>query len=226
MLDFRFDGENLFLWIEKNTTLEELKLLLDEKIKSINSFIEEGALISVIIENGLDQADLVPFLLQRFIEKSIKLESIHFKKPVKKIFSDTQLNIKKEKITDEKMSENLPEANNSKSKLIFSSIRSGQVVEHDGDIVIIGNVNLGAEIHGSGNLIVFGDIKGTVKIGTGNPEEAYILSMNLHPNLLQIGNIHSNSIASDGLAMCVIKNGRLSLEPILNIDYIKDYLKN
>ncbi len=226
MLDFRFDGEKLFLWIEKNTTSEELKLLLEEKIRSIHSFIEEGICISVVLENGIEQSDLIPYLVQNFMEKNIKMEAIYFDKPSKKPISKSQLSLVKDGLKKEELPQKESEGNLKKSRLIFSSVRSGQVIEHDGDIIIVGNVNLGAEIHGFGNLIVFGDIKGTVKVGNYDPENSYILAMNMHPNLLQIGSVYSNSISSDGLALCVIKNGRLSLEPVVNVEFIKDYLKN
>lgn len=51
------------------------------------------------------------------------------------------------------------------SLVLIQSLRSGQRVEHDGDVVLLGHMNEGAEIYASGNVFVRGRLKGVVHAG-------------------------------------------------------------
>jgi len=62
-----------------------------------------------------------------------------------------------------------------KTLIINKPIRSGEVVEHDGDIAIFGRVNSGAKVISEANISVYGDIDGVVE---ANGEFAIIKSIN------------------------------------------------
>ncbi len=48
------------------------------------------------------------------------------------------------------------------TKFHKGSLRNGQKIEFDGSLVIVGDVNPGAEIKASGNIIVLGQLKGMI----------------------------------------------------------------
>jgi len=52
-------------------------------------------------------------------------------------------------------------------KFLRKTIRSGETVESTGDIVILGDVNPGAEIEAGGNVYVMGNLRGIVRAGIG-----------------------------------------------------------
>jgi septum site-determining protein MinC len=54
------------------------------------------------------------------------------------------------------------------------SLRSGQKVEHRGDVIVEGNVNDGAEVLAEGSVVVLGRLQGLVHAGTGGDEEAAV----------------------------------------------------
>ncbi len=56
------------------------------------------------------------------------------------------------------------------SLILTQSLRSGQMVEHDGDVMLLGHMNEGAEIRASGNIFVHGRLKGVVHAGTRGGE--------------------------------------------------------
>jgi septum site-determining protein MinC len=56
--------------------------------------------------------------------------------------------------------------------LLVQSLRSGQRVEHEGDVVLLGHVNEGAEICASGSIFVWGRLKGVVHAGMGGGEHS------------------------------------------------------
>src|SRR5579859_2626865 len=54
------------------------------------------------------------------------------------------------------------------------TIRSGQAIHHTSNIVLLGDVNPGAEIVAGGDIIVWGVLRGMVHAGYPNNESAYI----------------------------------------------------
>ncbi|MCX7828334.1 MAG: hypothetical protein N2315_03890 [Thermanaerothrix sp.] len=54
------------------------------------------------------------------------------------------------------------------------SLRSGQRVEHRGDVIVEGNVNDGAEVLAEGSVMVLGRLQGLVHAGVGGDEEAAV----------------------------------------------------
>jgi septum site-determining protein MinC len=55
-------------------------------------------------------------------------------------------------------------------KFIKRTLRSGDKVTSTGDLVILGDVNPGAEVEAGGNIYVMGSLRGTVKAGIGKSE--------------------------------------------------------
>lgn len=70
--------------------------------------------------------------------------------------------------------------------LIRRTIRSGQVVRHAGTIVIIGDVNPGAEVIAEGDVIVWGKLRGVVHAGASGNDESIIGALLLAPTQLRI----------------------------------------
>jgi septum site-determining protein MinC len=89
--------------------------------------------------------------------------------------------------TDGRPSPSESEANSS-ALLIKETLRSGRSVYHEGDVVIVGDVNPGAEIIAGGNVIVWGRLRGLVHAGALGDESAMICALDLNPTQLRIAN--------------------------------------
>lgn len=72
--------------------------------------------------------------------------------------------------------------------LIKRTLRSGQSIHFDGNVVILGDVNPGAEIIASGNIVVMGALRGVVHAGATGDEEASVSAFRLQPTQLRIAN--------------------------------------
>jgi septum site-determining protein MinC len=111
-----------------------------------------------------------------------------------------------------------------KTKFLRKTIRSGQSINYPGNIVIVGDVNPGAEIYAAGNIIVIGNLRGVVHAGTNGNEKAIIAAFKLEPQILQIGNIVTRSpedaIKPEYPEVAKIKNGSIIVEPYLENKYI------
>ena len=66
------------------------------------------------------------------------------------------------------------------------TVRSGQQIRHDGTIVICGDVNPGAEIVATGDIIVFGTLRGVAHAGASGDEDCQIIAINLRPTQIRI----------------------------------------
>jgi septum site-determining protein MinC len=66
------------------------------------------------------------------------------------------------------------------------TLRSGRSVFHEGVVVVMGDVNPGAEIIAAGDVIVWGRLRGLVHAGAMGDETAVICALSLNPTQLRI----------------------------------------
>jgi septum site-determining protein MinC len=72
--------------------------------------------------------------------------------------------------------------------LVRRTLRSGQVIQHPGHVVVIGDVNPGAEIIAGGDVVVWGKLRGIVHAGATGDDGAVVCALSLAPLQLRIGN--------------------------------------
>lgn len=77
----------------------------------------------------------------------------------------------------------------SETKFHKGSLRSGQKLETEGSIVIIGDVNSGAEVVASDNIVVLGSLRGLAHAGAKGNKEAIIAAGNLDAVQIRISNV-------------------------------------
>lgn len=65
-------------------------------------------------------------------------------------------------------------------------LRGGHRVEYDGNVVVLGDVNAGAEVRAGGDVIVFGALRGMVHGGAKGNDEAKVAALSLFPTQLRI----------------------------------------
>lgn len=104
------------------------------------------------------------------------------------------------------------------SLVVRRTLRSGQVIHHPGHVVIIGDVNPGAEIRAGGNVVVWGRLRGTVHAGAREKgENAVVCALQLSPTQLRIGNHIARSPTEEaGIQivpeMASVQNGQIVAE--------------
>ena len=74
--------------------------------------------------------------------------------------------------------------------VIKSTCRSGLAVSHDGDLIVLGDVNPGAELAAAGDIVVAGALRGAAHAGFNDvgASSSVIVAATLEPLLLRIGN--------------------------------------
>jgi len=78
---------------------------------------------------------------------------------------------------------------NSETKFCKGSLRSGQRIEFEGSLVILGDVNSGAEVIAGENIVVLGDLRGLAHAGAKGNKKAIIATHRIDCPQIRIANI-------------------------------------
>ena len=114
----------------------------------------------------------------------------------------------------------LQEQKSPKEVFYRGTLRSGQVLESDGSVVVIGDVNPGASIMAGGNVIVLGTLKGVANAGILGNREVFVVALEMVPTQIRIADIVA-SCSKETLEshagvplMAFMKNEDICIEPI------------
>ena len=100
------------------------------------------------------------------------------------------------------------------------TVRSGQAIHHPSTVIVLGDVNPGAEIVAGGDIIVWGVLRGMVHAGYPDNEQALVCALQLAPVQLRVA--HLLSRPPEGMdvqqlpEVATIRNGRIVVETWLN----------
>lgn len=89
----------------------------------------------------------------------------------------------KEEPTTENFTQRLPSL-----KVMYTSMRSGQRIETDGDVLVWGHLNPGAEIRAGGSIIIAGRLLGVVHAGGFGREDVFVWAGSFETPQVRIGN--------------------------------------
>lgn len=81
--------------------------------------------------------------------------------------------------------------------LVRRRVRSGQVIRHPGHIVVVGDVNPGAQLIAGGDIIVWGKLQGSAHAGALGDASAIVGALTLHPSTLRIADTQLIQPAAD-----------------------------
>jgi septum site-determining protein MinC len=205
------DGINTTINMNKFACFEDMLQVLIKKLSKGKHFYKGTTLILAIDLKAINKKEvetLKETLLTEIQLKDIVLEDIE---------KETEKEIQKE-------AKVFSGVNEGKTKFIRKTVRGGQAIRYQGNIVIIGDINSGAEVYASGNVIVLGRIKGKVSAGTNGNSKAVIAAFLLQPEILTIANVIAMS--PDDVEkpsypeLAKIKDGAIIVEPYLPNKYI------
>ena len=74
-----------------------------------------------------------------------------------------------------------------KTLFLNRSLRSGQRVEHHGDVIISGHINDGAEVIATGNVVVLGRLHGLIHAGVEGDEDTSVIANSMEALQVRIG---------------------------------------
>jgi septum site-determining protein MinC len=193
------DGLNVTINMNKYKDFQEMLESLIERL-SKGSFFYKGSTLKITTD------------LKEFSESQIrKLKEILFERFLIKdcIFEDM----------DEKVDTVFAGIYEGRTKFIQRTIRSGQVINYSGNIVIIGDVNSGSEIYAGGNIIVIGTLRGNVYAGNSGNIKAIVAAFYLMPGIIGISDIMTRAPEEDQKPqypeVAKVKGDTIIVEPYL-----------
>jgi septum site-determining protein MinC len=106
----------------------------------------------------------------------------------------------------------------SEGALVRRTLRSGQSIRQPGHVVIIGDVNPGAEVVAGGDVVVWGKLRGTAFAGAMGDDGAVVCALELKPSLLRIGSHVATSPEdkgprSAGPEIASVQDGQIVAKP-------------
>jgi septum site-determining protein MinC len=161
--------DGLTLHLNDDCSFEDLKKELDEKLSATLLTNEDRALIPVKLETGyryltVEQQDELRDLVRQ--KNHLVVEEIN-----------SQVITKEE--ADKQREEN-------GMVTIARIVRSGQVIEVPGNLLLIGDVNPGGTVKAGGNIFVMGALKGIAHAGCDGNDQAVIAASSMKPSQIRI----------------------------------------
>ncbi len=144
--------------IKESATIKDIKKELKLKLPELKEFYQEEKNPILVAGKPLKKAEIDE--IQNMIKEKIDVD-VEFETPRALGLHGIKKNYSKDIATSE-------------TKFYKLSLRSGQKIEFEGSVVIIGDVNDGAEIIAEDNIIVVGVLRGMAHAGARGNKNAII----------------------------------------------------
>ena len=105
------------------------------------------------------------------------------------------------------------------------TLRGGQALHNVGNIVVIGDVNPGAELVAGGDIAVFGSLRGVAHAGAQGDAGARVYAIDLSPTQLRIATLIAADAGGRGAAKqpeaACVQNDRITIVPLSSAGVFK-----
>lgn len=99
--------------------------------------------------------------------------------------------------------------------IVRGTIRSGETVQHLGDLVVLGDVNPGSEVLADGDIVVMGSLKGLPHAGASGDNKAAVIALEIACPRLRIGGAEANAPASGSVGARGRKQDNATPQPTI-----------
>ena len=103
------------------------------------------------------------------------------------------------------------------AKKVFGTVRGGETVESNGDLIVIGDVNPTAQLFAQGDIYVIGNLRGVAHAGCQGREKSVIYAMNMNPVMLKIADkigFNPDSTKDNQNGIALVENGEIQVKMI------------
>ncbi|QJC54415.1 septum site-determining protein MinC [Paenibacillus albicereus] len=110
-----------------------------------------------------------------------------------------------------------PEGASEAFKMMTGTIRSGQTVEHDGSLLLLGDLNPGGALRCTGDIYVLGALRGMAHAGSDGRTDVIIAASQLRPTQLRIADVISRPpeewmSADASMEYAYLEDGRMQID--------------
>ena len=166
-------NENLIIKLNEEAEHKEIIDSLKKKIVQLKKMYKDSKMPILIIGKKLKESEKIE--IKNIIQEKIDVK-VSFEVPqelglhgIKKSFSQ--------------------EIESSQTKFHRGAVRSGQRIEYEGSIVVLGDVNGGAEVIAADNVVVLGVLRGLAHAGARGNKKAIIAAASIDCKQIRIADI-------------------------------------
>lgn len=216
----------LLLTLEPGTSFSDLLTALSERLSEAPGFFKGASLSLDTTRRALEDSErtqleaLLAYYQMTVAAPEIIAPPSQEASPAPPLVQDDQAARGGESAMPD-LSLALPDPRESSDTLFLRrTVRSGQAISHPSNVVVLGDVNPGAEIVAGGDIIVWGVLRGMVHAGYPDNEQALVCSLALAPVQLRIA--HLLSRPPEGFEMqphpevAAIRNDQIVVEAWVN----------
>lgn len=207
----------LIVILDQKLPFEDLKQEVANKFRSSAKFFGE-ALMAVCFQ-GRKLTLEEEMLLADAISQNCQIQIVSI------IDENPDLEEKMQKAVEQKEAEPEDLMNLQDGRFYKGTLRSGQVLESETSVIILGDVNPGARVISKGNVIVLGSLKGNVFVGAAGNETAFVAALSMDPMQIRIGDViarcsddapvkKKKKKVSDTPKIAFVEDGNIYIEPI------------
>ena len=154
---------------------------VEKKFKESSDFLGEAQV--AVSFDGRKLTEEQEAILLECIKENSKLQVVCL------IDEDKQ----REELFNQTLNEKLMAMNANSGQFFKGNLSSGQVKEFETSVVILGDINVGAQVVSTGNVIVLGSLYGTVYAGAAGKENAFIVALKMNPMQIRISDVIARS---------------------------------
>ena len=165
--------DNIIIKINEDSSQEEIVYMLRKKIPELKK-LYQGETTPIVITGKVlknKEIDEIQELIKRYLDVNIKFDS-----PRTLGLHGITRTYNKEIATSE-------------TKFHRGSVRSGQKIEFEGSIIVLGDVNDGAEVIAGENIVILGILRGLAHAGAKGNKDAMIAASSIEAPQLRIANV-------------------------------------
>ena len=165
--------DNIIIKINEDSSQEEIVYMLRKKIPELKK-LYQGETTPIVITGKVlknKEIDEIQELIKRYLDVNIKFDS-----PRTLGLHGITRTYNKEIATSE-------------TKFHRGSVRSGQKIEFEWSIIVLGDVNDGAEVIAGENIVILGILRGLAHAGAKGNKDAMIAASSIEAPQLRIANV-------------------------------------
>ncbi|TCT14967.1 septum site-determining protein MinC [Natranaerovirga pectinivora] len=199
----------LTIILDEVVDFEVIKEQLADKVREASKFFDQAKLAVSFEGRNLtseEQKELVFTISENStinvvcVMDNSEKEELHFKK---------------------KLDEKLQELSFNTGQFYKGTLRSGQLLEIEQSIIVIGDINPGAKVVSRGNIIVLGALKGTAYAGANGNDNAFVVALEMSPMQIKIGDViarspdqPSSKQVTKQPQIAIVEDGSIFIEPL------------
>lgn len=216
-VEFKGTSNGLILAIKPFESFEQILESVKEKLDASAQFFQGAKIIGV---EGFLGEEKQRVALYHLLTDDYKLEVVSLD-PLMRMTKSEE--VPSEEIEEEEEITEIDykhvDYNEFDTKIVRHTLRSGMGVSYDGNIVVIGDVNPGAELSAGGNIIVMGKLRGMVHAGKFGNKSAYVIASKMLPTQIRITNVIARAPEGENIdelkpEIAHLKSGKMSIEEL------------